>query len=253
MGAYVRQTRGLDSRRGNLPVVFLAMESLAALLLAVSLAPSRLQAQNPRVSIEPDLLAQLRDLRKVPALPGEICIVCGQAVGADDDAYVLDGQRVAVHRQQCEAKLAKHPARYLGRLRPHGSQFMDTMPPSDGWVSWWGWLAIGLYVLAGLVFAAVCGYAALNRSINPLPWFFTGLFLNVFGYLFLLARSSGQRVPAIGSLPRGMVKIPATASPRLCPKCGSPNHPAALRCANCGWALNPQLESEVARAGLLRS
>lgn len=226
-------------------------------MAVASVAPSLLRAQNSehRVSIELNLLSELSNARRVAVKPGEICIVCGQAVGADDDAYLVNGQRLAVHKQRCEMAFAKQPGKYLGHLRPHGSQFMDTMTPNAGslWGPWWAWLALGLFVVAGLICAGLCAYRALNRSINPIPWFFAGLFLNVLGYVWLLTRPGGQAVPSMGDSRRGLVKIPATYMPRACPKCRTPNHPAAAVCANCGSALRPVVESEVARAGLQHS
>ncbi len=249
MGTRIRFPSGnahpLRSARKAAPLVFSAV-------LTIALAPPLLLAQDSVSGAQSKSPATLSNATKSAARPGETCIVCGDSVGADDDAYLMDGQRVAVHKQCCEAKLAENSAKYLGHLRPHGSQFMDTMTPSDGTRPRWVWLAIGLYVLSGFVFAALSAYRALNRAIDPLPWFFAGLFLNVFGYLFLLTRPSSIGATSLGALPRGMVKIPATHSPRACPKCRTPNHPAARACVKCGSNLDPLVESEVTRVGLAR-
>ena len=49
-----------------------------------------------------------------------------------------------------------------------------------------GWLYLGIYVLVGLVCAAACGYLAVNRGLQPIPWFFAGLVGNVAAIFVLI-------------------------------------------------------------------
>lgn len=76
------------------------------------------------------------------------------------------------------------------------------------WPSW-----IGVYLLAGLVFAALYGYLAVTSGLSPVPWFFAGLIGNLAALLVLLAaRRSG---PAF-SAPSGLAKVPRTVAPVAC-------------------------------------
>ncbi len=179
---------------------------------------------------------------RVAPKPGEICAVCNRPVGAGDDVYIVNGQRVPVHRDSCLAKLQADPGKYVAHLRPAGS-FLGLEP--DAATALTGrWLAAGLYVLLGLVFAALSANAALNRGLHPTPWFVAGLFFNVLAWGALMARRPA-RAPAV---PRGLSKIPETASPLPCPRCGYPNHPAARACLGCGAELRPDAVSEASRA-----
>src|SRR5271167_3476566 len=54
---------------------------------------------------------------RVPARPGEICIVCNNPVGPDDSVYLVQGQRVPVHAEE-EREFLSHPRKYLARLKP---------------------------------------------------------------------------------------------------------------------------------------
>jgi len=111
------------------------------------------------------------------------------------------------------------------------------------------WIYGGLYVLLGLVFAAICAHRALHVGYSPWAWFWLGLVLNAFAYLLLLTRPK-REVRAPAGVPLGLGKIAATHAPQRCPKCGAFNHPSALRCLGCGASLSPGVESEVSRVGL---
>ncbi len=107
----------------------------------------------------------------------------------------------------------------------------------------WSWLWLGLYVLSGLLFGGLSGYAALTKGLAPRLCFFLGLFLNVFGYLYVLMRPAGSQQQAAP----GLRKVPSTAAPIPCPHCSHPNHPAAKKCAGCNSELQPIAQSDLDR------
>ena len=179
---------------------------------------------------------------------GEICIVCDKAIGRKDRVYEFEGQRVPVHVGACDTAFLRNPGHYLGRLKPRGA-FLSAEPNLGPSISW-GWFTLGIYVLLGLVFGAFCAYRAVNHALKPWPWFLAGFFLNLFGFLALVTRPAGESSTAAGGLPRGLVKVPTTSSPRICPHCGTANHPAATSCSGCGSEIKPLVISEVSRVGL---
>jgi hypothetical protein len=177
---------------------------------------------------------------------GETCIVCDKEVAATDRVYEVEGQRVPVHTGACDNALRRAPGHFLARLKPRGA-FLGAEPTLGPNFSL-RWFAFGIYVLLGLVFGAFCAYRAVNHALRPWPWFLAGFFLNVFGFLALLTRPAGDSSTA--GLPPGLVKVPTTYSPRVCPRCGATNHPSATSCAGCGNKIEPLVTSEVARAAL---
>jgi hypothetical protein len=177
---------------------------------------------------------------------GETCIVCDKAIGATDRVYEVEGQRVAVHAGACDNAFTREPGRYLARLKPRGA-FLGAEPNLGPNISW-RWFAFGIYVFLGLVFGALCAYRAVNRALKPWSWFLAGFFLNLFGFLAQLTRSAGDR--SMAGLPPGLVKVPSTYSPRVCPRCGRLNHPSATSCVECGNKIEPLVTSEVSRVGL---
>lgn len=201
----------------------------------------------------PMMMGETERLASTPATPrpGDACVVCNKPVSSGDKVYLLDGQRVAVHAGECELALDRSPEQYLAKVKPQGNQFMDA--ESGRSAHSWSWLIVGLYVLVGLIFAGLCSYRAVNRGVQPLPWFFAGLFFNALAYLALLSRA---RQPLAGAGPgwaaSGLTKVPATHAPRACPQCGRLNHPSAERCSACGARLEPRVISEVTRAGMKR-
>jgi hypothetical protein len=190
-----------------------------------------------------------REIRTYPIVEpraGETCIVCDKAVAATDRVYEVEGQRVPVHMGACDNAFRRAPEHFLARLKPRGA-FLGAEPNLGPNFSL-GWFAFGIYVLLGLVFGAFCAYRAVNHSLKPWPWFLAGFFLNVFGFLALVTRPAGDR--SMAGLPPGLVKVPTTYSPRVCPRCGEMNHPSATSCVGCGNKIEPLVTSEVARATL---
>jgi hypothetical protein len=177
---------------------------------------------------------------------GETCIVCDKTVGAMDRVYEVEGQRVPVHTGACDNAFRRQPEHFLARLKPRGA-FLGA-EPNPGPNFSLGWFAFGIYVLLGLVFGAFCAYRAVNHALRPLPWFLAGFFLNVFGFLALVTRPAGDS--SVAGLPPGLVKVPTTYSPRVCPRCGEMNHPSATSCVGCGNKIEPLVTSEVSRVDL---
>ncbi len=194
---------------------------------------------------------------RVPAKPGETCIVCNNPVRPDDPVYLVQGQRVPMHAEE-EREFLLHPRKYLMRLKPLGGALLgadsnqpgtanggnDSRPEVSG-----AWIYGGLYVLLGLVFAGVCAHRALHTGYSPWGWFELGLVFNVVAYILLLTRPQ-REVRAPAGVPSGLGKIAATHAPQRCPKCGALNHPSAPKCLRCGATLSPRVESEVSRVGL---
>ena len=194
---------------------------------------------------------------RVPARPGETCIVCNNPVGPDDPVYIVQGQRVPMHAAD-ERELLSHPQKYLMRLKPLGGALLGADSNQPGMANRGGgnrqdasgaWIYGGLYVLLGLVFAALCAHRALHTGYSPWGWFGLGLVFNAVAYILLLTRPQ-REVQAPAGVPSGLGKIAATHAPQRCPKCGAPNHPSAGKCLRCGASLSPRVESEVRRAGL---
>ena len=177
--------------------------------------------------------------KRLPARPGETCIVCDQAVGESGAAYLYRGQRVAVCAADEERFLAE-PAAYAARLRPNNI-VMNPEPAGDG--SWWLWA--GLFVLQGLLFGALAAQAAAQKGRSAAGHFAAGFLFSLPGYLYAAARPAGRGAPGIGP---GKWKAQATWDPAPCPQCGHPNHPAADRCLGCGAALSPRVRPETSRS-----
>jgi len=182
----------------------------------------------------------------VPAHEGERCTVCGAPLGEDDVALIVRGRRVPLGKAMVDTFLA-HEEKYFAAKQPKAALFQEELTASGGVVQGgisWGWFSFGLYVLLSLVFAGLSGYSAVSKGLPAIPYFFGGLFLNAFGYLYVLTRLS---LVAKGTIPTGLVKVPTTLAPQKCHMCGSDNHPAAPTCSACGGALQPALQSDVAR------
>ena len=183
--------------------------------------------------------------KRIETPPGMVCVVCDKPIGRDDFAFLVNRQKVAVHRLNCYAELLGHPYRFLGILQPHGALLGAGAEESKDSL---GWFLAGLYILAGLVFAALCAQQALHSGRSPVAWFGWGLVFNVFGYLLLLTRPL-RPAEGLTRVPAGLGKVHVTREPSSCPECGKTNHPSAARCAGCDARLDPSSESEVEKAG----
>jgi len=184
--------------------------------------------------------------KRVDPRPGEICLVCNEPLHPGDVVYLVQGQRVPIHLGACDSSLRARMQHYLAQLKPRGA-FLGAGREQPALSN--AWLFFGLYVLLGLIFAALCAHYALHTGQNPVLWFGIGLILTAFGYLLLLTRPK-REVHAPAGIPPGLRKIATTYVPQPCPGCGTTNHPSAPRCSGCGAALEPTKASEVSRAGL---
>ncbi|MEM7582719.1 MAG: zinc ribbon domain-containing protein [Acidobacteriota bacterium] len=208
-----------------------------AVLLAILPAPRTLadQAEDGVALTEVD--------RRAGA--GERCIVCQQQIHGDEIVEVrYKGRTFHVAGKMLE-QLASDTDTYFQELQARSALF-DERAVEGRQVST-GWLWFGSYVLIGLVFSAICGYLAIGRSLEPLPWFFAGLVGNLPALLVLLAAGRGDSEALPAGLPAGLAKVPTTRAPVRCAECGAQNHPAATACASCGHILSPTVEAETAR------
>ncbi len=208
---------------------------------AVSAEP---QQPGPQLIVNGKVLGE-----KVSRRAGEFCLVCDKPIGSEDVVYLVNGQRVALHAARCYALFQKVPSKFLVLLRPQGAFLGASNQEQELSFTWF---LAGLYVLLGLVFAALCAQRAMNSGRNPATWFGLGMVLNAFGYLLLLTRPKLE-VHAPGGVPEGLGKVATTFAPLPCPKCGELNHPAAKQCAACGQKLQSAVISEVGKAGLRSS
>ncbi len=224
------------------------MKRMNAVLLAVLACVTVLAAQTGAPSPVPDDLTFDGKVlgKRVPAQPGDICMLCNNPVDKDDGVYLVNGQRVPLHIAEMKAASPERIRAVLAQVRPRGA-FLGTDPTQQQITT--GWFFFGLYVLAGLIFSALCAHHAFHAGQNPIQWLMAGLFLNVVAYGILLTRPRHEVTAPVG-IPRGLRKISATYLPEPCPKCGTENHPTARSCAGCGATLSPKMTSEVARAGL---
>jgi len=154
---------------------------------------------------------------EVAVKPGEICIGCNHPIEAHDKTYLVEGQRVAVHRADCDNSLRADPTPFLARLKPRGGFFGGEKAPAGAPGS--TGLLVGVGAVVGLGLAGIWAHRTLNRSASP----------------------AGDPIPA------GLAKIPSTRAPQACPLCGATNHPAASQCLECKAPLRPDFPSEVSR------
>ncbi len=177
----------------------------------------------------------------MPARDGETCVICNTRLSVEDKAFLVDGQRIPV-MSAMEAMFLEDPMQYVAKYRPEGMMFSVRNEPAMGDA----YLFAGIWVVLALIFGGISAHTAVLKGIKPLPWFFSGFFLLLFGYMWLASKPS-QAAP--GTVPAGLAKVPLTRSAETCGACGASNHPSATECSSCGARLNPTVRSEVASAG----
>ncbi len=172
----------------------------------------------------------------------ERCLVCGTELTPSDGlAFYYRGRPIAISKKHLQMFL-QNPDRYFNHLEARGALFQEgAAQPISG-----GWLVLGVWILLGLVGAAICTGVAFRKGLSPLSWFAAGLLLNIVSVLLVLARSSAQKV----ELPPRLAKIPNTVQSEECPQCGTRNHPTAKRCNGCDAEMKPLSDSEVNRIDL---
>ncbi len=204
--------------------------------------------------VSPVTVADPRPDRREPTVPieldrrpgeGEQCIVCGVATyGLEIVEIRYKGRSFHVAAKMLD-EFEGDPDAYFQKLQARSALFDERS--MDGRRRSGGWLYFGVYVLVGLIFAALCGYLAVSRSLAPLPWFVAGLAGNVAALAVLLVTPRGDPATLPAGVPAGLAKVPVTRAPEACASCGAANHPAARACGGCGVALAPAFEAETAR------
>ena len=179
---------------------------------------------------------------------GEYCSLCYEPIHADDLVYVVWGQRVGVHAGTEDEDFRADPKKWIAHLRPGGAFLgvegaMDRPQQALSNV----WFGIGLYVLLGLIFGALCAHRAFHAGYPPGQWFALGMVLNIFAYI-ALALKPKREFATVAGIPSGLRKIANTFEPVPCPACGATNHPSAAKCLACGATLEPRTVSEVQKA-----
>ena len=175
---------------------------------------------------------------RVEVRPGDHCLVSGKPLGPDDVCLLVDGRRVPLKKEAVSIFL-NNQEKYFSKLQPKSALFTESMGKPTSLSM--GWFIFGIYVLIGLIFAALTSHKAVGKGLRPIPWFFVGLLFNALGYLAVLTKKS----EATGNIPEGFAKVPLTSAPSICPKCGYENHPSAKNCSSCGTGLSPETTSEV--------
>lgn len=219
-----------------------------ALVVTLGAIAAALFAANVRAAQATNKASGEVEMQKVTPHPGDICVECAKPIGPEDVTYLVNGQRVAVHRGACDAAFRGNPQPVLARLQPRGA-FLGS--GSEGQNLSHSWFVVGLYVLFGLIFGALCSQRALVSGRRPAFWFAGGFFFSIFAYGALLFLPKREVVAPAG-VPKGLHKIAATYAPANCPVCGATVHPAATKCPVCGAALEPRVVSEVAKVGRTR-
>ena len=208
--------------------------------------PPGKSANSPAQPPEEVRIDQTTVARRVPPKAGDVCMECNHRITAHDVVFLANNHRIPIHRNELAHDLRAQLTRLLAQFQPRGA-FLGAQQEQPALSR--AWFLVGLYVLVGLVFAALCAHRALHSGHRPVFWFSVGLALNLLGYLLLLARKK-REVLAPAGVPRGLRKISSTYAPEPCAKCGALNHPSASACIGCGAKLEPRVASEVSRAGL---
>ncbi|MGD8396575.1 MAG: hypothetical protein PVF43_13990 [Candidatus Eiseniibacteriota bacterium] len=204
-------------------------------------------AARPSTAPEPSApVATTDSTRLTPTITGARCLVCGQPIGADDITLFYRGRHISMHEGHCRELWSEDCVKYFRPLEARGALFQER---ATGIRLTSAWFFIGGYIVIGLVFGAICGFAAIGRGLPPLRWFLFGLLANVIGLVALLVRGRGDVSALPQGVPTGMRKVATTRAPVPCPHCGACNHPAADRCAACGEALEPGAVAETRATG----
>lgn len=135
---------------------------------------------------------------------------------------------------------------FLFLMQARGALFQEDAVPAGVEGFHWTWFLAGCWIALALLSAAGAGCMALKKGRSAAPGFLAGLLLGPIGLLMACCLPAREKRP----LPPGLGKVPVTAAPRPCPRCGAANHPSASACPACGAPLEPAVPSEVLRARL---
>ncbi len=217
-----------------------AVLGLAAVMLwGLTLIPA-VGAQEARaVSEAPD---EFEEIERRPG-EGERCIVCRTRANGDEVVEIRYKGRTFHVKSMMFEEFAQSPDVFFRDLQARGALFDERAMEKQRYSTLWLWF--GVYVLLGLVCAAVCGALAVGRGLAPIPWFFAGLAGNVAALFVLFV--TGKRSPDAPTSSR-LTKIPTTHAPVACGQCSAANHPSATACSGCGETLRPAYEAEAVRA-----
>ncbi len=177
---------------------------------------------------------------------GEQCLVCGERIYGEDVVEIRYQGRTFHVGRPFLGDFQEDPARYFAKLQARSALFDEESLAGPRPMAL-GWFWMGVYVLAGLVSSAMCGYVAVCKARTPLPWFFAGLVGNVAGIAVVMFVPRGDESALPAGIPRGLCKVPTTHNPKACPSCRATNHPCAETCGNCGGSLTPSAEPETRR------
>lgn len=206
------------------------MSKIPWLLVSLALLVSSAVAKNQRTALSDGLR----------------CLACERELTDADPVIVHRGRTVGLCSEPCAGAFAANPDPYFAKLSPRGAFLDEDERPSGPVGRPWFWF--GVYVVAGLISAAVCAYVAVNRAQPPLGWFFAGLFGNVAALIVvLLVVPRGDLALLPAGVPHGLGKVATTRRPIACSACGRDNHPSATSCSRCGSAVVATVTSEVAR------
>lgn len=155
------------------------------------------------------------------------------------------GRRVAVCPGECREHWKANPNQFFLKLQSRGALFDENSIPESKGNN--GWLYLGMYVLVGLIFGAICAYVAVTQGHEATGWFLAGLVLNVIGLIAVLVKGQGDLSKYPAGVPVGFAKVPSTYTPVVCQTCGGENHPSASICSQCGAEQKSTVETEASK------
>jgi YHS domain-containing protein len=170
------------------------------------------------------------------------CPVDGEIVENREHGVTWEGRRYYMESEACVQIFMADPETYARRIEPRAALYSTPRidrPSYSPLV-----LYISLFVVVGLASGAVTSYVAVQKGLGGSNWFLLGLALNVVAVVMVFFCRGREMLFQT----KGLCKTPQTHAPLVCPNCGNSNHPSAVRCSGCDEAMDPKVQSEVARA-----
>jgi YHS domain-containing protein len=169
------------------------------------------------------------------------CPVDGEVVENREYGVMWQGRRYYMESEACVQIFMADPEAHARRIEPRAALY--SAPRTDG-PSYSPWvLYISLFVVLGLASGAVTSYVAVQKGLSGRNWFVLGLALNVMAIIMVFSCRGREML----FQKKGLCKTPQTHEPIVCANCGSYNHPSSSRCSGCNKAMDPAVQSEVAR------